>query len=392
MQIIFFGADASWKALQIKGFRRRNTCLLRAFSGHSEVRKLVIVTPTTRENAFRETSWWRMLLGLSRNDKVVDVPVFAFIPGQSWIPAIASLNRFLARWLIRRALSGSNRTNTVQWCYWPAGYQLARQIGLKGPLIFDADHNIIDDINLEPQARRETESLLDDCGRRCSLIISGARSMTRWFEKRGFRQHALLRNGVDPTRFQRLSKAEAAVEAIPYPRIAYVGTLSSWVDYKLLAKLAQKRLDWNFLIVGESYKINSLNDFQGIKNVIFLGPRAENQIPNFLRACDVGLSLYNVSHASWLDGDSMKIFEYLAAALPVVSTPYHASLQPDFAGLLEICEGVDEFEQAILKLLDQSEEQVADWNKRREQFLKANTWEIRANEAVALIQETCFDK
>jgi hypothetical protein len=134
--------------------------------------------------------------------------------------------------------------------------------------------------------------------------------------------------------------------------------------------------------------MNCARLFGELTNVHLLGPKGADEVPHYMRHLDVGMGLYNPEFSSWLDGDSMKLHEYLAAGLPTVSTPFHANLNADFDGLLELAAGVDEFEQAIARVLVRSMVARADWERRCETFLDSNTWDCRASEAVELVRKS----
>jgi len=389
LTIFYCGADMSWGAAQQYGFRRRNTCLLKSLSEQPEVTQ-VVVPVVVKRRIFLRNLLRRKSGATSASGKVRDLGV-AFLFPESWtlIPA-RWLNRLLVGLQIRLQVAAIEPGRIVTWCYWPAGFRLARRLGLGGSWVFDADHNVVADVNQDSAARKEIEALLAECARKCDLVVAGSRSMLRWFEGRGGSARAYLRNGVDPGRFARATGEPEELRKIPRPRVGYSGSLSKWVDYDLLARLARKRPDWSFVVIGGNFKADGRAALDGLANVTLLGERAAGEVPALLAALDVGLVLYDTRFRSWLDGDSMKIFEYLAAGLPTVTTPFHAELEGDFDHLLEIAPDASGFEAAISALLDLTPETRADWDWRRSQFVARNTWKCRAKEAVDLIRTHCF--
>ena len=382
LEILYFGADASWSDLQRIGFRKRNTCLLQWLGKNQSVRHVAVVMLTTRGHGFRQLLWWRQLLGLDRA-KVMDVFVFAYVPGQRWFPVIRRLNRALTRWLICRALGTKDACQIVQWCYWPGGCRAAMETGLSCRIVFDADHNIVEDVNREN--RSAVEAAVLECVKRADLVVAGSRSLLKWASEHGARRCAYLRNGVDTKRFEGNSAVPRELQSLSRPRIGYVGELSRWIDYSLLAELARRHPQWNFVVIGGWKIIDCAATFRSLANVHFLGRKEPEDVPRYLQALDIGLGLYRAEFCTWLDGDSMKFHEYLAAGLPIVSTPFHPDLQSDFEHLLAIATDADGFEKGILRLLAFTEQQRAEWHGRRKEFLKRNTWECRAAEAVSFI-------
>src|SRR5262249_43414539 len=142
------------------------------------------------------------------------------------------------------------------------------------------------------------------------------------------------------------------IRQIPRPRIVYCGALSRWVDYELLAGLARQRQDWNFVVIGANHRVDAAQKLGGLRNVTLLRERSASEVPAYLAAMDVGLALYDTRFSSWLDGDSMKLLEYLAAGLPCVSTAFHEDLAGDFDHLVEVVQDdVKAFEQTVARLL-----------------------------------------
>jgi glycosyltransferase involved in cell wall biosynthesis len=383
--ICYCGSDMPWAGLQKYGCRRRNAYLLKGFAEHPEVRQVFVFITTMRSTFFQ-----KMLLDWQDNSrqrqKIVDVYVTPLIPERWWLPGVKPINRLLAYLQVWWQTGHVGNWRPIVWCYWPKGYQLAQYLNLPGDWVFDADHNIIDDINQDPTARSSMEELLRECATRTRLIVASARSMLHWFAARGVRHCAYLRNGVDLTRFDGDYTPPLDVQDIPHPRIGYLGVLSHWIDYELLAGLARKRPDWSFVLIGAPYKILPPENLTELTNITLLGSRNPREVPSYLSTFDVGLVLYRLESATWLDVDSMKIFEYLAAGVPTVSTPFHPNLSADFGGLLELAGDVEEFEKSIERLLGWNDNQRADWEQRCCKFLKGNTWERRAHEAVSLIQ------
>ncbi len=110
--------------------------------------------------------------------------------------------------------------------------------------------------------------------------------------------------------------------AIPRPRAVVLGTLSQ-ADSTLVCRLAERRRDVHLLCIGPGgAPIAGMAAARGLANVHVLGPRPHEDIPAFLLHADVGLILYPFAGArSRRAGcNPMKLYEYAAAGLPVVST------------------------------------------------------------------------
>jgi len=257
----------------------------------------------------------------------------------------------------------------IAWCYWPKGYLLFKRSGARGRLIFDTDHNIVSDPNIPSHLKSERIRLLKEIGQRAEIILSSSRTMIEWYNKLGVRETVLLMNGVDPSRF---NNVRATTLDIPTPVIGYVGSLSRWVLYEWLVALAKEQPDWNFIIIGRPVSDDQYKELELFPNVYFLGPKTYQEVPSFMKSFDIALGLYRPHPA--LDVNSMKLYEYIAAGVPVVSSNYHPNLSFDFSGLIETAATYQSFKQKISETLS-TRDKIG--SKEVNDFLRASSWENR---------------
>lgn len=182
----------------------------------------------------------------------------------------------------------------------------------------------------------------------------------------------LVKNAVDFTFFQQHCFTNDVLSELTGPVIGYYGALAQWLDYPLLAALADRRPDWNFILVGDIF-VDDLAGLEHKPNVQLLGRKPYSQMPLYLDhfdACLIPFQLYNVTHAV----DPVKFYEYISAGKPVISTPLkEMSVYKD---LLYFATGVDEFIEQIECAL--AERDLVMY-KRRVEFARANDWKDRFN-------------
>lgn len=361
MNVYYFGADRSWEELQRIGFRRRNTCILKALVESKHTDTVYVVRMTTRKEF-----WKQLLKRKAGGGKVQDVVFASLLPEKLFGRFSRRLNAFLLRRLCEKA-----RPTDILWAYWPKGYFIAESSGLRGTIVFDADHNIIDDPSIAPADRPQRHQDLLRIGAGSRYILSSSRSMLDWFRDRGFDKGVLLRNGVDASRFQ---PRKASKEMFT---IGYCGTLSRWIDYDLFAALARKNPQWRFLIIGKPYLTEDWRVLEGLPNVSLLGEKKADEVAALIPTFDAALNLYRRHPA--LDVDSMKLYEYIAAGVPVVSNRYHDHLDRDFEDILLLGDDLDTI-GGLLQGLENGEGrrqaerttaflQRSAWNKRVDEFL-----------------------
>jgi glycosyltransferase involved in cell wall biosynthesis len=155
-----------------------------------------------------------------------------------------------------------------------------------------------------------------DLCRRADLVVTTSQTLCEW--RRPFNAHThWIPNGVDLAHFGRPATPAAEVRALARPVIGFVGGLSQWVDVDLLAFLARSRPDWSIVLVGPSSI--DLTAVRGLPNVHLLGPRPYDRLPEYLSGMDVALVPFTTDQVA-LHADPIKVYEYLAAGVPIVAT------------------------------------------------------------------------
>lgn len=167
------------------------------------------------------------------------------------------------------------------------------------------------------------------------------------------------------------------MELAPRPRLVFVGAVSRVkVDIDLIAELARSRPDWSIILAGPVGLGDPRTDVSGleqIENIHLIGHRPHRDLPAVLRGADVALIPYELNQLT-ASVFPMKVYEYLAAGLPVVSTPLPS---------LEGVEGVS-FAADSTSMVSAIESLLASNNRAerraRSQLAEGHSWEDRIEE------------
>ena len=150
-------------------------------------------------------------------------------------------------------------------------------------------------------------------------------------------------------------------------KIGYFGHLTSaWFNWDALIKIANKKKDIIFEIIGHSEP----EDLILPKNIILLGPKTHPEINKIAAEWNIGIIPFTVSILS--DAvDPIKIYEYLALGLPTIS---FRMPQIDNYPYVETVETIEEFcieiDKFLLMKIDQ--ELILEW-------LENNNWKNRVD-------------
>lgn len=124
-------------------------------------------------------------------------------------------------------------------------------------------------------------------------------------------------------------RVDKAIARLPPPRIVFTGAIvDTKVDIAWLAGLARLCPNWSFALVGPVGLGDPRTDVSALRavpNIHFLGSRPYRTLPDVLRGADAALIPYALN-ALTASVFPMKVYEYLAAGLPVVATPLPALL------------------------------------------------------------------
>jgi len=160
----------------------------------------------------------------------------------------------------------------------------------------------------------------------------------------------LVTHGVDYEHFSRAMGDSLAapddIRDIPRPWLGFFGLIRDWVDLDLVAAVARARPAWHVVLIGDSTV--DLAPYRPLVNMHFLGRRAYADLPAYCRQFDVGLIPFKVNELTRAV-NPIKLREYLAAGLPVVSTP-----MPEvglYSRLIEIADTPDTFTAAVERAL-----------------------------------------
>jgi glycosyltransferase involved in cell wall biosynthesis len=216
------------------------------------------------------------------------------------------------------------------------------------------------------------------------LVFTGGQSLYESKSSKHSSVHAFP-SSVDVEHFaSALNAASGARQQadIKRPRVGFVGVIDERLDIELLAKTAEILPDWSFVMIGPVVKISE-NDLPRLDNIHYLGMQAYDDLPSFLADWDVAMMPFAMNESTRFISPT-KTPEYLAAGLPVVSTPIRDVVRPyGEMGLVHIAETPEKFAAAILAAADESADERM---TKVEEILSKNSWDRTYRKMAELIE------
>lgn len=191
----------------------------------------------------------------------------------------------------------------------------------------------------------------------------------------------MLGNGVEMAHFEAPRPCPDDLAALPRPLIGYVGLLSHFLDLDTLEALRRARRGGTVVLIGPGTPATdaAIADFARREGVAVLGPRPYADVPAYMQALDVGVIPFRAEDPFVQGINPNKVYQYLAAGLPVVTTPV-LDLAPSPPDLLFAATPA-ETERALATALDATPDR-----DRRRALARPHDWDALAARMVAEIE------
>lgn len=197
----------------------------------------------------------------------------------------------------------------------------------------------------------------------------------------------LVPNGCD---FEYFSQAAAGVlpvpadiANIPGPIIGYVGVVATWVDLQLIDRLATEFPDCSVVVVGPMYNVS---DVPQKPNLHWLGFKPYEELASYTQRFNVGIIPFIESNMTE-SVNPIKMWEYIASGLPVVSTAIPETGK--FQDLVLHSSNHDEFVYNVYRALHYD---TAELRSQRLLLAEQNSWAHRARQILDIIETRLAEK
>ena len=262
--------------------------------------------------------------------------------GQSWWNEAFASHRFAQVTQLAYEKLGLGRP--VVLLHHPFGVQLLNTVP-SGALIFDVMDNFLAFEHFK-SVRPALERHYREIDARAAKIFAVTMAAGKYLFGDSTKIN-VLPNAVSPhfLRHPQVPHDIRQLENLPRPIIGYVGSLSNHFDVALLAHVAAALSSYSFVVVGNIISPSHFLPLKRLPNVHLVGPAPYRTVPAVLRDFDVCIAPYSFGHALAQGGESIKLYEYVAAGKPVVTTPVAGAER--FEGLISTASDATAFATAI---------------------------------------------
>jgi glycosyltransferase involved in cell wall biosynthesis len=276
-------------------------------------------------------------------------------------------NELQRRWL-NELLTQQRITDYISWYYTPMALAFTDQLRPRLTL-YDCMDELSAFQGASPLLRERERQLMQQA----ELVFTGGYSLFEAKQKLHPAVHAFP-SSIDYDHFATARKTQADPvdqQSLPYPRIGYSGVIDERFDLNLLEEIARRRPDWQFVLLGPVVKIDPATLPQG-PNLHYLGMKSYADLPTYFSNWQVALLPFALNESTRFISPT-KTPEYLAAGLPIVSTPIRDVVTTyGGCGPVWIAETVVAFEQAIDEAL--KSHCVSDWADT-DALLQKQSWQ-----------------
>lgn len=300
------------------------------------------------------------------------------------VSLIRKLNRRLLGWQIRRTAKRLGFAQPITWTFLP---NTADVVGtLKERCIV---YHCVDEYGAFTDAGSEVPLREKELLLKSDLVIACSDYLHKSKKQLNAHTH-LITHGVDFAHF-----ARAATESTPIPPelrklsrpiLGFHGLLADWVDLKVIREIASRRPNWSIVLIGRAE--TDVTSILGLPNVHMLGHRPYERLPDYLHAFDFAILPF-VCNELTFNSNPLKLREYLAAGLPVISAPLPEAVK--FRGRLMLAKTAEDYISAVDQSMEKGETGPS---RARSLQMESESWDHKVSEmenllAAALVEKGC---
>lgn len=304
------------------------------------------------------------------------------LPAFQIFSGLATINNVVLAFFLRRAMRRLGMEQPVLWSYTHFNKPLIKKLGCKKALYECVDDyagakGLIKADVVRQQERQTLESV------QAAIVTADGLKPPMMPYNRNIH---IVSNAANVSHFNRAAtqKQVEPVEMrnIPHPRLVFLGLTAYWVDLDLLEQIVTQRPGWQVVLVGPVAV--DISRFDRYPNFHSLGRKPYDNLPQYMAHCDIALNPYVVDDVA-RGCSPLKLYEYLAAGLPVVSTEMPEARK--FTKIVSVATDYNEFIRMTDDILARDEAEQTKYRQMALEESKNHSWENRFLEVEKIAME-----
>lgn len=276
--------------------------------------------------------------------------------------------------------------DAIVWFYTPMALPLLDEVDAQH-VVYDCMDELSAFKNPPPRMAEFERALLA----RADIVFTGGPSLYEAKKHRHPNVHCFP-SSVDLTHFrQALDRniAHPALQSLARPRLGFYGVIDERFDAELVERMADAHPEWQIVLVGPVAKVDPAT-LPSRHNIHYMGFQSYSVLPQFLAAWDVCLMPFRLNEATRFISPT-KSLEYMAAELPIVSTPIKDVV--DLHGdVVDIAGSPDDYLAACERVLNMQETEMQQKIRLMRERLAHTSWNATAEQMRALLKQLDQDE
>ena len=280
--------------------------------------------------------------------------------------------------LVAKSISEQHVVDYWVWFYTPMAVPMADKLAPQG-IIYDC----MDELSLFRGAPPELIAQENALFAAADVVFTGGRSLYNAKKDRHPNVHCFP-SSVDAQHFRQGTPDHPLQQDLPHPRLGYCGVIDERINLELIAGIADRRPEWQIVMVGPVVKIDPASCPQR-PNIRWLGQQDYKDLPAFINGWDVCLMPFALNESTRFISPT-KTLEYMACGKPSVSTAIRDVVEP-YGHVVPIHADADGFVQACDAILARNADQQADHQFELAEIIARTSWDATADAMAELIAQ-----
>ena len=306
--------------------------------------------------------------------------VFPFAHSNRWIKFF---NQSVMKWQIKCFLNRHEFSSPFVWTYHPYILDIIKNLGQTNKLIY----HCVDDLSALPGIDKISYDIEEKILLKKADVVFVT---SKHLKKKCLQQNKntfYFTNVVDFEHFF-ANKKNVSIPGdlmkISKPRIVISGALSEFkIDFKLLNQVIRDNLQYNFVLIGneiEGQNNKILKKISLLRNAYFLGYKKYSELPHYMK--NMQIAFMPIKKNSYTRAMSpMKLNEYIASGLPIISTDVDFIKEYKFNKEIVIINNPEKFSKICNNLLKHKKISLF----KAKKIIGENTWQERTNKMLKII-------